>query len=118
MIDFLYVFLGFTTSIIFIFKIEWLFSLRNYLLLLSFGIVLFLISKYLLVHQISNQKTVPLLQVCFYATLIFGLFYFIFKKVFHRNPVNTFWVYSRKPIEDVLFNFIFWLAGSLTEILR
>lgn len=107
-----YVLVGMSTILIFMFKIEWLFNMKSFLINLAYGVVLFLVALILIKEGIGDQRFVPALKVPLLSSVVFRLLYFGFIKIYKRNPENTFWVFERKPIEDIVFTGLFWLLGA------
>lgn len=94
------------------FKIELLFDKGLYFLfILIYCLSLFSLSYFLLYLGYGNPKFVIVLKVPLISFIIFQILFFMFKKIFKRNPENTFWVFVKKPIQDVLFSMFFWILG-------
>jgi hypothetical protein len=90
------------------FKIDWLLIKRPFLIYLCASFVLFVIS-YL---QLIELSTVEVLKIPFISALVFKGMHLIFLLILKRNPENTFWEFSKKPLADILFTLIFWLLGT------
>src|ERR1700747_3568575 len=98
--DFVFVLIGLSTMFIFMYKIEWLFAPKFFIINIVYDVVLFLISMYLLSNNVGNLKMVTALKMPLLSSIIFFILYLVFKKLFRRNPENTFWVFTKKPIQD------------------
>lgn len=110
--DFILVLIGISIVWLFMYKIEWLFGFGNsFWAVLLYCILLFGLSFLLLELNYSNPKMVVVLRMPIISFTIFKIFHLIFKKIYGRNPENTFWVFEKKPIQDVLFSILFWLLG-------
>jgi len=111
MIDFLLMILGLNPPLIFAFKIDWLTNKkpRNYILILS--LVLFLISL-TIGEGLTYQYSLISFRMPIISIVIFMLFQRIFYKFFKRDPVSTFWKFTKMPLEDVVFNILYWVVGA------
>jgi hypothetical protein len=109
--DFIFVLIGLSTVWLFMFKIEWLFLTKTFVINVIYNILLFGISFLLVKYQISNPKFLLLLRMPLFSTFVFLILYKGFKKIYQRNPENTFWVFTGKPIQDVIFTLLFWFLG-------
>lgn len=96
---------------IFMFKIEWLFDEKTFLGIFAVNLVVFAISIMLLHNGFGNPRFVAALKMPFFSSIVFFILYRLFKYIYKRNPENTFWMFSKKPIEDVLFSILFWFLG-------
>lgn len=113
MIDFLLVMAGLNTVIIFMFKIEWLLNTKSLVVLACINTILFGIGFY------YNKKinTIDALKMPIVSLLIFCVLNWAFMKLYNRHPENTFWSFTKKPIEDVLFSIIFWILGIVLPVI-
>jgi hypothetical protein len=109
--DFIIVLIGLSTIWLFMFKIEWLFHPKSFVINIIYDIFLFLASFLLLHYQIGNPKIIPALRMPLLSSFIFLVLYKGFKNIYKRNPENTFWVFTGKPIQDVIFTLLFWFLG-------
>ena len=116
-LDYTCVAIGLSTYLIFNFKIEWFFNKKPRNIILLIDIVLLVIP---LIFGVRNSKDfLFLLQMPLISLLIFLLFYYIFKKNFNRNPINTAHFAFRPKededkkvrIEDVIFSILFFIIG-------
>jgi uncharacterized protein YacL len=114
--DLLFLILGLSNTIVYFYKEEWLFDKTKFIFYFYYTIILFFISI-LLNETYFNSKFVKFLMLPFFNILIFIFLFFIFKRLYKRNPQNTFWSYSKKPIQDVLFTIIYWIVGFLIPII-
>jgi hypothetical protein len=113
MIEFGLVLIGLSTIWIFMFKIEllnesgiafWTFVLYT-LLLFAFSFV-FSDNIYF------NSRIIPVLKMPLISVVVYRGLRFVFFKVYNRNPENTFWVFEKKPVQDIIFTILFWFLGA------
>lgn len=109
--DYVYVVLGTSTMWLFMYKIEWLFSYKSYVINLCYDVMLFAVSFLLINYHIGNPKFLVALRMPLISSIIFRVLYIIFIKIYKRDPENTFWVFEKKPVEDVIFSMLFWILG-------
>ena len=102
-----FVLLGLNVQFIFLLKRELLFNKKSFLIILSFNLVLFFI---------GNIEFLRPLKIGIASQLIFTLLLLMFKIVFKKNPVDTFWVVDTSLIKDGIFNFLFWVLGILIPV--
>ena len=115
---FIYVLIGFSTIWLFMFKIEWLFERKAFIINIFYNIVLIILSFSMLYFNVGNPKYVVILQLPLLSSIIFFVLYEIFKILYKRDPENTAWAMTGKPVEDVVFSMLFWiLAGSSIMII-
>lgn len=107
--DYLFLTIGLTTAILFMFKIEWLLDLKPFLINLGYDLILFLISC--LMSNRNAPKTLSALKMPLISSLIFFILCLAFRHIYLRNPENTFWVFRNKPVQDVIFTLLFWFLG-------
>jgi hypothetical protein len=93
------------------FRIKWLLNSQSFLLVMAYNVVLFAISFFLLKYQIGSQKLVLALKIPLLSSTIFYVLYRLFKLLYKRNPENTFWEFTGRPIQDVVFTILFWVLG-------
>ncbi len=102
-----YVLLGMNVLIIFYFKRLWLLNRKSYFILLSINLLLF-ISGYIFQHySIGDPRFLVLLKVPFPYQLLFLPMIWAYRKLFHSDPVDTFWSMDIKLMKDGLFNFLY-----------
>ncbi|MDP3927632.1 MAG: hypothetical protein Q8R57_01285 [Bacteroidota bacterium] len=109
--DFVFVIIGLSTVWLFMFKIEWLFHFKSFLINIIYNIFLSGASFFLIFYRMGNTAMVLSLWIPLLSSLVFYLLYFGFKRIYKRDPENTFWVFSGKPIQDIVFTFLFWFLG-------
>lgn len=109
--DLIFVSFGLSIAIIFMYKIEWLFNLKSFLIIFFYTILLFGLSFLLLEYNIGNPRIIIALKMPILSITIFKLLNILFKIIYKRNPENTAWTYTKKPIEDVLFSILYWFLG-------
>lgn len=110
--DFILVLVGLSIMWLFMFKIEWLFNSKSFMVIIIYDIILFIHSHILLHFQIGNPKIIPVLKMPLISSIVFFILYRAFKKLFNRDPENTFWTFSKRPIQDIIFTILFWLLGG------
>jgi len=110
--DLIFVLIGLSTVWIFMFKIEWLFLTETFAVNIIYNILLFGISFLLVQNQLGNPKFLLLLRMPLFSSFVFFILYKGFKKIYQRNPENTFWTFTGKPIQDVIFTLLFWFFGG------
>ena len=115
--DIILIALGLSTALIFLKKMEWLIDKKIFVINIIYGIILFIVGTALMEYNIGRVRFVAALRMPLVSSLIFFVLLFLFKKIFKRNPENTFWVFTKKPIEDVIFTLLFWLLGVGLPIL-
>lgn len=103
----LFIALGMSTLLIFLFKRDWLFKKYQFLVLLSANLLLFVLGNLLA----DNFKLATALKMSLISQLIFLTLVFVFKSIYKRNPVDTFWTMDMSLMKDGVFNFIFWVLG-------
>jgi hypothetical protein len=74
-------------------------------------VLLFCLSIYLIDIGYGNPKMVRAIRMPLVSFAVFKGLYFFFKKLYRRKPENTFWVFHKMPIEDIIFTLLFWLLG-------
>jgi hypothetical protein len=108
---FIFVFLGTTTLLLFLYKREWLLDKKKGLLLFVWNCILFLSSFILSYYEIGDAKFYVALKMSLLTQLMFLIMAFIFKKVFGRAPQDTFWGSDPSLMADSAFNFTFWVLA-------
>lgn len=97
---------------LFMYKIEWLFGFGvSFWVILIYCILLFGLSFLLMELNCSENIIVEPLKMPLISFAIFKVLHIIFVRLFKRNPENTFWVFEKKPVQDVLFSILYWLLG-------
>jgi len=110
--DFAFILLGLSIMWLFMFKVEWLCDNgMSFWVILIYCMLLFSLSIFLLDGEYANPKMVKALKMPLISFVVFRCLFFVFRKKNNRNPENTFWVFSRKPIQDIVFTILFWLLG-------
>lgn len=109
---YVYIFIGLSTVFLFMYKIDWLFSRKSFWINIGYDIALFVTATLMLWEGIGDARLVPALKMPLISSIVFRILYLGFKKIYKRDPENTFWVFTKKPIEDVVFSGLFWLLGA------
>lgn len=105
------VLLGLSTAIIFMYRMEWLTERRCFIVNLLYDILLFLGSIFLINGELGNPRILGALKMPLFSSFAFFILSYGFKKKYKRNPKNTFWTFTKEPIQDVIFTLLFWLLG-------
>lgn len=107
-----YILIGLSTVWLFMYKIEWLIDSKTFLINIGYSVVLFIASYLLLEYGVGNPKTIVALRMPLISSIVFLALFQLFKLIFKRNPRNTFFVFKREAIEDVVFSILFWVIGG------
>ena len=113
LINILLVALGLNILIIFLMKREWLINRQTGFIIFAINILLFIIGITFNDKMGDNYKTFIALKIPLLAQAIFIILTQIFRKIYKRNPVDTFWSFTPKPVQDVLFNALFFVFIGL-----
>lgn len=108
---FIFIIIGLSTMWLFMFKIEWLFDSKSFRINILYNVCLFLLYFLFDYYEIGNPKYIIALRIPLMSSIVFLIFYQIFKSIYHRNPENTAWAMTGKPMEDVVFSILFWVFG-------
>lgn len=109
---YIFIFFSMSTVLLFMYKIDWLFDSKRFWINIVYDIALYITALVMLYNKIADPRLVINLKVPLISSIIFRVLYLGFKKIYKRNPENTFWVFTKKPIEDVIFSGLFWLLGA------
>lgn len=112
-VNFVFILLGTNTLIIFLYKREWLLEKIPFLILLTANTTLLAMGYLLETKLIGNPKLVIALKMPLLSQLIFICMVFIFRKIYNRNPVDTFWTMDQALMKDGIFNFVFWAMAII-----
>jgi hypothetical protein len=99
--------LGLNVLLIFFLKRDWLLNNKSFLILIALNLVLFILGFILQHEAIGDPKFVVLLKIPLIYQLLFFAMATIFRKIYHRDPVDTFWSMDRHLMRDGIFNFVF-----------
>lgn len=106
------------TLIIFLFYRKWLLKKNSFIVLFVLNCALFVLSYIMQYYAIENSKMVGALKMPLLAQIIFMGQIIVFRKMYKRDPVDSFWTMDVGLMKDGIFNFVFWLiAGILPVIL-
>jgi hypothetical protein len=111
--DFAYIALGLNTLAVFLYKREWLLKKKPFTILLAVNILLLILGYIFQYNLIGNPNMVVALKMPLLSQLIFISLVTIFRKVYNRDPVNTFWTMDISLMKDGIFNFTFWVTAIL-----
>lgn len=109
--DFFLILFGLNVQIIYMFREEWLFGGKSITVIFFLNLCLFFLVLIQSNTNFLSANNESMLKVPVLSTFIFYLFHQTFRYFFKRNPINTFWSNSNKPIQDVIFNILFWIIG-------
>ncbi len=111
--DFAYIALGLNTLAVFLYKREWLLKKKPFTILLAINILLLILGYIFQYNLIGNPNMVVALKMPLLSQLIFISLVTIFRKVYNRDPVDTFWTMDISLMKDGIFNFTFWVTAIL-----
>lgn len=114
--DFIFIALGLSTMLLFMFKIEWLFNYKYFLINIFYNIVLFCGSLLMIEYQLGNPKMVVALKMPLISSIIFLFLYIIFQKIYKRNPENTFWTFAKTCSRCNIYSFVLVFRSWITNI--
>jgi len=109
--DFILVLIGLAIFFIFLFKRETLVDKKALFSIVIVCVILFIIGYILQFLNIKNGQflKMPLIQYTLYRFC-----YFIFVKIYKREPKDTWWTMDLSLMKDGIFNFI---AGMVSFVL-
>lgn len=112
-----FIILGLSIIIIFLFKRDLLTKQNSFRVIFIFSIILFVLG-YVLDILIKQEKSLAIaLKIPLLCLLIFRGFLWIFEKLYNRVPVDTFWTMKKDVWKDAIFNILFWIIGILVPVL-
>lgn len=114
--DLIFILIGLNVPILFMFKEDWLYGKKSMLVVCCLNMCLFVLVSILQNNQTIYPKSLAALKMPFLSALIFYVLHQSFKKVYKRNPESTFWVFSNKPKEDIIFSILFWITGIVLPV--
>jgi hypothetical protein len=106
-LNFLFLFLGLNIFLIFLLKREWLFNKKTFGILLCINVVLFILGIFLQTHPMGDSRFSPLLKVPFIYQILLLPLAWIYRKIYHKDPVDTLWSMDIRLMKDGVFNFIY-----------
>ena len=101
------------TLVVFMYKREWLLSKKPFTILLAINLILLVVGYLLQYYSIGNPKMVIALKMPVLSQLLFIGLVTIFRKVYNRDPVDTFWTKDVSLMRDGIFNFFFWVVAII-----
>ncbi len=116
MISLIFVLFGLSITVLFMEKMEWLMDKKMYPWIILYCTILYLASFLFLHTTIVIPAVAKVLRIPIFSFIIFVIFHSIFKILFKRDPENTYWAFTSKPIQDVIFCMLFWILGVLIPI--
>lgn len=115
--DYIFVFFGMTTQLIFLYRRELLLDKKVFFYILYFNVFLFILGFIFEDFLKLDFKAVGILKMSLLSQLIFLIMIYIYKILYKKNPADTFWVSDITLLKDGIFNFIFWIAGTLIPVI-
>jgi len=115
--DFIYIILGMNTLIVFIYKRDWFLRRKPFLILLFVNFLLLILGYLLQYYSVGNHKMVVVLKMPMLSQLLFIGLVIIFRKVYNRDPVDTFWTMDVSLMKDGIFNFFFWVVAIILPVI-
>jgi hypothetical protein len=109
--DFIFILLGINTLLVFLYQREWLLQKRPFTILLAFNLILFVLGYVLQHFPIGNPKLIVALKMPVLSQLLFMGLITVFRKIYNRDPVDTFWSSDISLMKDGIFNFVFWVVA-------
>lgn len=101
------------TLIVFMYKRDWLLSRQPFTILLAVNFLLLILSYLLQYYSVGNPKMVVALKMPVLSQLLFIGLVTVFRKVYNRDPVDTFWTMDVSLMKDGIFNFFFWVLAII-----
>ncbi len=111
--DFIFILLGINTLFVFLYKREWLLQKQPFTILLACNLILFVLGYVLQYYSIGNPKLVVALKMPVLSQLLFIGLVTVFRKIYNRDPVDTFWTMDISLMKDGIFNFVFWVIAVI-----
>ncbi len=111
--DFIYIILGMNTLIVFMYKRDWLLSRKPFTITLTVNFLLLILGYLLQYYSVGNPKMVVALKMPVLSQLLFIGLVTIFRKIYNRDPVDTFWTMDVSLMKDGIFNFFFWVVAII-----
>lgn len=110
--DIVFILIGLSIMWLFMFKMEWLFDNGiSFWSILIYSILLFCLSFVLLSGGYGDPRIVKALKMPLMSFVVFRGLVFVFRRKYKRYPENTFWIFQKKPTQDIAFTVLFWLLG-------
>lgn len=104
---------GLNVLFIFFYKREWLFGMKPFLILLLINALLFALSSLLIAKGIADIRYISMLKISLIYQIIIYFLLIIFRLLFHRDPVDTFFTADKRLFADGIFNFLCIVALTL-----
>lgn len=105
--------LGLSTTIVFLFRREFLTQRKEAFVFLLYTSILFTIGIGL---DDNTNKYINFLKIPFPSLLIFYCLVFLFYIYYKRFPNDTSYSTSKKPVQDVIFNIVYWFLGIFIPV--
>src|SRR5688500_17213223 len=103
--DFIIIVISMFVHIIFIYKREWLFDKKIFMVIFGISTLTFVLGFILLNSKIGNPKFIPALKMPLLALAVFFIMKNIFFRIYKKNPEDTFWSMDISLMRDGVFNF-------------
>ncbi len=101
------------TLIVFMYKRDWLLSRKPFTILLAVNFLLLILGYLLQYYSVGNPKMVVALKMPVLSQLLFIGLVTIFRKIYNRDPVDTFWTMDVSLMKDGILNFFFWVVAII-----
>jgi hypothetical protein len=113
LMNFMAIVISLFVHIIFLYKREWLFDKKIFILVVTASVIFFCVSLILTSQGIGNPKFIPALKIPFFASIIFFLMRTLFYRIYGKNAEDTLWSMNLSLMRDGVFNFLFWFLGIM-----
>lgn len=111
--DFIYIVLGMNTLIIFIYVRKWLVCRKPFMILFAINFLLLTMGYLFQYYSVGNSRMVVALKMPVLAQSLFIGLVAIFRKVYNRDPVDSFWTMDANLMKDGVFNLFFWMVAII-----
>ncbi len=114
---FIFMTFGASTLLVFLFRREWLLRNRSSVYLLGWNAILFLLAYVFIKFKVGNPKAVFTLKLSLLSQLIFFPFIMVFRKLYNRDPKDTFWTMDKSLMADGVFNGVYFLVAFIVPMI-
>lgn len=111
--SFIYIVIGMNTLVVFMYKRDWLLSRKPFMILFAINVLLLACGYLLQYYSIGNPKMVVALKMPVLSQLLFLGLVAVFRKVYSRDPIDTFWTMDVGLMKDGIFNLFFWVVAII-----
>ena len=106
-LNILFLILGLNVFLIFLLKREWLFNKKPFGILLCINLTLLMAGYFFQSRSIGDPGFTPLLKIPFIYQILLLPLAWIYRKIYHKDPLNTLWSMDIQLMKDGVFNFIY-----------